>query len=164
MCRYCYCRQCGGTGLAFFGSGIVGSVATACIDRGIVGNGLAVLLLDAPFANALLNGIVDQSLDARRFDDTVRRRAGERGAIMTLRDCPRAMRVVVDGIDLDDRHRFRLCEIGLAPGAGLRVMQRSAFGGRVVAFGNERVAVDGGTARAVRVRFARDEHAQDDVA
>ena len=78
---------------------------------------------------------------ARRFDDTVRRRAGERGAIMTLRDCPRAMRVVVDGIDLDDRHRFRLCEIGLAPGA-----------------------VDGGTARAVRVRFARDEHAQDDVA
>ena len=60
---------------------------------------------------------------ARRFDDTVRRRAGERGAIMTLRDCPRAMRVVVDGIDLDDRHRFRLCEIGLAPGAGLRVMQ-----------------------------------------
>ena len=36
---------------------------------------------------------------ARRFDDTVRRRAGERGAIMTLRDCPRAMRVVVDGID-----------------------------------------------------------------
>ena len=87
---------------------------------------------------------------ARRFDDTVRRRAGER--------------VVVDGIDLDDRHRFRLCEIGLAPGAGLRVMQRSAFGGRVVAFGNERVAVDGGTARAVRVRFAWDEHAQDDVA
>ena len=79
---------------------------------------------------------------ARRFDDTVRRRAGERGAIMTLRDCPRAMRVVVDGIDLDDRHRFRLCEIGLAPGAGLRVMQRSAFGGRVVAFGNERVAVE----------------------
>ena len=63
MCRYCYCRQCGGTGLAFFGSGIVGSVATACIDRGIVGNGLAVLLLDAPFANGLLNGIVDQSLD-----------------------------------------------------------------------------------------------------
>lgn len=50
-------------GLRFFGSGIVGSVATACIDWGIVGNGLAVLLLGAPFANALLNGIVDQSLD-----------------------------------------------------------------------------------------------------
>ena len=33
------------------------------MDRGIVGNGLAVLLLDEPFANALLNGIVDQSLD-----------------------------------------------------------------------------------------------------
>lgn len=74
---------------------------------------------------------------------------------MTLRDCPRAMRVVVDGIDLDERHRFRLCEIGLAPGAGLRVVQRGAFGGRVIAFGDERVAVDGATARAVRVRFAQ---------
>ena len=38
-------------------------VATVRIDWGIVGNGLAVLLLGAPFANALLNGIVDQSLD-----------------------------------------------------------------------------------------------------
>ena len=37
--------------------------ATVRIDWGIVGNGLAVLLLGAPFANALLNGIVDQSLD-----------------------------------------------------------------------------------------------------
>lgn len=101
---------------------------------------------------------------ARRFDGTVRRRTGERGAIMTLRDCPRAMRVVVDGIDLDERHRFRLCEIGLAPGTGLRVVQRGAFGGRVIAFGDERVAVDGATARAVRVRFAQDEHTQDDVA
>ena len=100
---------------------------------------------------------------ARRFDDTVRRRAGgarrHHDAQSTMYIEPQE-----DGIDLDDRHRFRLCEIGLAPGAGLRVMQRSAFGGRVVAFGNERVAVDGGTARAVRVRFARDEHAQDDVA
>ncbi len=101
---------------------------------------------------------------ARRVDGTVWRRTGERGAIMTLRDCPRAMRVVVDGVDLDERHRFRLCEIGLAPGAGLRVVQRGAFGGRVIAFGDERVAVDGATARAVRVRFTQDEHTQDDVA
>ena len=80
---------------------------------------------------------------------------------MTLHDCPLNARVVVDGIDLDDRHRFRLCEIGLAPGTGLRVVQRGAFGGRVIAFGNERVAVDGGTARAVRVRFAQDWAVQD---
>ena len=83
---------------------------------------------------------------------------------MTLHDCPLNARVVVDGIDLDDRHRFRLCEIGLAPGTGLRVVQRSAFGGRVIAFGNERVAVDGGTARAVRVRFAQDWAVQDSAA
>ncbi len=50
-------------GLAFLGGGVVGNVATVRIDWGIVGNGLAVLLLGAPFANALLNGIVDQSLD-----------------------------------------------------------------------------------------------------
>ena len=70
---------------------------------------------------------------ARRFDDTVRRRAGERGAIMTLRDCPRAMRVVVDGIDLDRigsgrgftghaAERFRR--------KGRRIRKRTCRGGR----------------------------------
>ena len=83
---------------------------------------------------------------ARRFDGTVRRRTGERGAIMTLRDCPRAMRVVVDGIDLDERHRFRLCEIGLAPGAGLRVVQRDASRGMALprgpsAYGSRRTNI-----------------------
>ena len=73
---------------------------------------------------------------ARRFDDTVRRRAGEARRHHDAARLSTRLRVVVDGIDLDDRHRFRLCEIGLAPGAGLQVMQRSAFGGRVVAFGN----------------------------
>ena len=64
---------------------------------------------------------------------------------MTLHDCPLNARVVVDGIDLDDRHRFRLCEIGLAPGTGLRgraagcvrrkghcLRQRTRSGGTVV--------------------------------
>lgn len=76
----------------------------------------------------------------------------KKDAVMTLRDCPRGVRVVVDGVDLDDRHRFRLREIGLARGVELRVVQRGVFGGRVIAFGGERVALDGDTARAVRVR------------
>lgn len=81
---------------------------------------------------------------------------------MTLRDCPRGVRVVVDDVDLDDRHRFRLREIGLARGVELRVVQRGVFGGRVIAFGDERIALDGDTARAVHVRLARDEAKRND--
>lgn len=74
-----------------------------------------------------------------------------------LSDYPRGAHVVIDGIDLDERHRFRLYEIGLTPGTQLRIMQRGAFGGRVVALGGERVALDHGTAQAIRVRLAQDE-------
>ena len=82
---------------------------------------------------------------------------GEAGASnLTLRDCPRDAHVLIGTIDLDERHRFRLCEIGLTPGAGLRVVQRGMFGGRVIAFGTERIALDGDTARAIHVRPAHD--------
>ena len=74
-----------------------------------------------------------------------------------LCDCPRGTHAVIDSISLDERHRFRLYEIGLAPGAQLRIMQRGAFGGRVVALGGERVALDHSTARAIRVRPVQDE-------
>ncbi len=77
--------------------------------------------------------------------------------VMALSDCPRGMHAVIDGIDLDERHRFHLYEIGLAPGAQLRIMQRGAFGGRVVALGGERVALDNGTAQAIRIRPVQDE-------
>ncbi|MBM6699276.1 ferrous iron transport protein A [Bifidobacterium pullorum subsp. saeculare] len=72
----------------------------------------------------------------------------------TLRDCPLRADLVVTGIDLDERHRFRLLELGLRVGTVLRVVQRGNFGGRVVARGSERIALDGGTARAIRVRPA----------
>ena len=92
----------------------------------------------------------------RHVDDTERFRTRRKDTVMTLRDCPRGVRVVVDDADLDDRHRFRLREIGLARGVELRVVQRGVFDGRVIAFGGERVALDGNTARAVRVRSVRD--------
>lgn len=98
----------------------------------------------------------------RRSDDTERSRKERKNTVMTLRDCPRGVRVVVDDVDLDDRHRFRLREIGLARGVELRVIQRGVFGGRVIAFGDERIALDGGTARAVHVRLARDEAKRND--
>ena len=75
---------------------------------------------------------------------------------LTLRDCSRGTQVLIDDIDLDERHRFRLCEIGLAPGASLRVVQRGMFGGRVIAFGAERIALDGDTTRAIHIRLSND--------
>lgn len=50
-------------GLRFSAVALSAALPQPVLTGGIVGNGLAVLLLDAPFANALLNGIVDQSLD-----------------------------------------------------------------------------------------------------
>ena len=89
---------------------------------------------------------------------------GESGASdLTLLDCPRDAHVLIDTIDLDERHRFRLCEIGLAPGTSLKVVQRGMFGGRVIAFGTERIALDGDTARAIRVRPAHDGESQTGV-
>ena len=74
----------------------------------------------------------------------------------TLAGCRAGDTVIVDGIDLDERHRFRLMELGLRAGVVIRVVQRSGFGGRVVARGPERIALDGGTARAIRVRISDD--------
>lgn len=71
---------------------------------------------------------------------------------MTLRTCPRGARVVISHVSLDDRHRFRLAELGLNTGTELHVTQRSVFGGRVVACGSERLAVDGATAGAIEVQ------------
>lgn len=60
---------------------------------------------------------------------------------------------VVD-IDLDDRSRVRLRELGLRPGADVHVTHRGAFGALVVAVGADRFALDAGTAAAVRVETA----------
>lgn len=66
-------------------------------------------------------------------------------------DCPLNSDMVITGIDMDVRHGFRLEELGLRRGTVIRVVQRSAFGGRVLARGPERIAVDAGTARRIRV-------------
>lgn len=60
---------------------------------------------------------------------------------------------VVD-IDLDERSRVRLRELGLRPGADVHVTHRGAFGGLVLAVGADRFALDAGTAAAVRVEAA----------
>ena len=72
----------------------------------------------------------------------------------TLRSCPVGMDVVIDSVKLDDVHRFRLSELGLREGLHVRVAQRCAFGGRLVARGTERIAVDSATATSIVVRSA----------
>ena len=57
----------------------------------------------------------------------------------------------VVAVDLEDSTRLRLSELGLRAGAIVRVTHRAAFGGRVVAIGVDRFAVDSGTCTRIQV-------------
>ncbi|MEE1296735.1 MAG: FeoA family protein [Bifidobacterium sp.] len=70
----------------------------------------------------------------------------------TLDACPLQQDMTVTRIAIDERHRFRMLELGWRAGCTIRVTQRSNFGGRVVAKGTERIAIDGWTARRIHVR------------
>ena len=54
-------------------------------------------------------------------------------------------------VDLEDSIRLRLSEHGLRAGAIVRVTHRAAFGGRVVAIGADRFAVDGRTCALIEL-------------
>lgn len=60
---------------------------------------------------------------------------------MELGKVPLGATVTLTATDGHPRRR-RLAEIGLRPGAVVRVLHRSAGGGRVLAVGDVRVAVD----------------------
>lgn len=95
-------------------------------------------------------------LDSRRDPrprDGRRRSAGDGGERdETLREAETGRDYVVTDVTLDARHAFRLAELGIRPGVRVLVMQHGGFGGRVVAVGSERIALDGETAAAVTVR------------
>lgn len=69
----------------------------------------------------------------------------------TVRTCPLNRDATIRAIGLDERHRFRMLELGLREGSVIRVIQRSNFSGRVVAKGAERIALDGQTAASITV-------------
>lgn len=73
---------------------------------------------------------------------------------MNLAQLPLNRTARVVGVDLpaDGSVRFRLRELGLRDGAQLRVTHKAAFGGRVVALGADRLAVDARTCAHVEVR------------
>jgi len=61
------------------------------------------------------------------------------------------MSMRVTGAFVDARAARFLATLGVAPGAQVELVQRTAFGGRVVAIGADRVALDNGTCRKIMV-------------
>lgn len=70
---------------------------------------------------------------------------------MDLAHWPPGTDARVLAVDMPDAARFRAGELGLRPGAVLRVTHRAAFGGRVVAIGAERFAVDAATCARIEL-------------
>lgn len=74
--------------------------------------------------------------------------------VMTLEDCPVGQDMRVTGVRMDERHVLRMLELGIRVGGLVRVTQRSNFGGRVIAIGTGRIAIDAATAQSITVRPA----------
>lgn len=70
---------------------------------------------------------------------------------MDLCTCGPGADARVVSVDLDDAVRHRMHELGLRPGARVRVVQRTVAGGLVVALGADRFGLDAATARRVEV-------------
>jgi ferrous iron transport protein A len=68
---------------------------------------------------------------------------------VNLRDCPLGCALRLDAMCLAAADELRLRELGLREGAVVSVVQRAGFGGRVVACGYQRFALDGVTAAAL---------------
>jgi ferrous iron transport protein A len=72
----------------------------------------------------------------------------------TLAGVPVSGRVTLAAPRLDAARTRRLAELGLRAGAEVVVLHRTAGGGRVIAIGDARIALDRATLRAMFVRTA----------
>ncbi len=70
---------------------------------------------------------------------------------MELRWCDAGTVVEVRWVDLDDDERARLRVLGVREGAVVQVVHCGAFGGRVIAVGSDRLAIDGRTCACISV-------------
>ncbi|MFI2755098.1 ferrous iron transport protein A [Cellulomonas sp. P22] len=70
---------------------------------------------------------------------------------MNLAEWPVGACARVVAVDAEQSMRLRMSELGLRAGAVLHVTQRAAFGGRVVAIGAQRFAVDSQTATRIEI-------------
>lgn len=57
-------------------------------------------------------------------------------------------------VALADAPRRRLAELGIRPGVGVSVVQRTSGGGVVIDAAGSRIALDGSTARAITVEWS----------
>ncbi|HWS56936.1 MAG TPA: FeoA family protein [Actinotalea sp.] len=71
---------------------------------------------------------------------------------MQLRACPVGSEVVIVALGLPETTQLRMGELGLRRGTRIRVTHRAPLGGRVVAIGGARLAIDATTAAGVQVR------------
>ena len=74
---------------------------------------------------------------------------------MDLGSCVVGTDVEVVDVGAPATARLRMREVGLRVGSIVRVTQQGPFGGRVVAVGASRIAVDSATATGIEVRVAR---------
>lgn len=70
---------------------------------------------------------------------------------MTLAESPAHAELRVLTMRVEPAVRLRMREMGLHDGTVVRSWRRAAFGGRVVAVGTSRIALDAATARRVDV-------------
>lgn len=70
---------------------------------------------------------------------------------MQLDTCPVDEDLRVLAMSVPATARLRMREVGLRVGSTVRVTHRAPFGGRVVAVGASRIALDGGTAARIEV-------------
>ncbi|WP_099332415.1 FeoA family protein [Actinomyces minihominis] len=61
---------------------------------------------------------------------------------MKLAKCPVRSRARILSVDVDREFELRLRELGIRVGAELSVVNRAAFGGRVINIAGTRIAVD----------------------
>lgn len=73
---------------------------------------------------------------------------------MKLSQLPQGSIGVVTDVIAAPSHALRLRELGFRPGASVRITHRAAFGGRVVAIGADRFALDRSTCHRVEVEPA----------
>ena len=76
---------------------------------------------------------------------------------MRLDSCPLGIELEVMALDVPAIAQLRLREVGLRVGTTVRVTHQS-LGGRVLAIGASRIALDGATAGLVRVSLLPSSH------
>jgi ferrous iron transport protein A len=78
---------------------------------------------------------------------------------MKLSEAKKNDTIKVTNVNLDDKFCLRLREMGIHEGSEMTVSQKSAFGSRILAKGNERIAIDSKCAKCIEIELVN--NAQD---